>query len=84
MEAFFHFHLGWRKISAKVGIVWLRNYLNLHKAYIHPGVRFDNFNKLDFVNPNLEKTRKEKSSFKFARNFQAKNLSNVVEVIMIY
>lgn len=67
-----------------MGHGWMVNYLNLHKAYVHPGVVFDNIEYLDFYTPNIEKTSREKSTFKFPPFFRAENPIVVVEVIMIY
>ena len=67
-----------------IGHGWLVNYLKIHKAYVHLGVTFDNLDNLDFCTPNIEKTSREKSTFEFPPFFKAYNLSDVVEVFMIY
>ena len=84
MESCFHFFMGWRKIAPMVGNGWMVNYLNLHKVYIHPGVVFYNLEILDFCTPNIEKTSREKSTFKFPPFFKVENPNDVVEVIMTY
>ena len=67
-----------------VGNGWIENYLNLHKAYIHPGVVFENLDNVDFCTLNIEKMSKEKLTFEFPPFFKIENLNDVVEVIMIY
>ena len=74
MEPCFHFLMGWRKIAPMTGQGWLTNYLKLHKAYVHPGVTFEDIDKVNFCTSNIEKTSKEKSSFEFPYSLRKKIL----------
>ena len=74
MESSIQFLLGWRGIMVDNRKEWLRSYLGLFNAYIHPGVGFGNLDALDFCTPNIEKSSREKFSFEFPPFFRWKTL----------
>ena len=57
--------MGQRMIVPMVVNEWIVNYINLHKAYIHPRVVFDSLDNMDFYTPKIEKMirRCQPSSF---------------------
>lgn len=84
MESCFHLLLSWRKILVYANKGCLTNYLSLFKAYIYPGVGLGNLDRLDFCTPLIEKTSKDRSSFKFSPHFLVDNPNDMVEVIMVF
>ena len=69
MEVSIWFLLQWRRIVEDDSKDWLENYLNIFKAYIHPGMLLDNLEALNFCTPNMEKSSREKNEFEFLSNF---------------
>ena len=84
IEPCFHFLMDWRKIVPTIGHGWMTNYLRAHNAYVHPGVNFEDLDKVNFSTLNIEKMKWERSSFVFPPSFKVDNPSDVAEVIMIY
>lgn len=84
MEANIQFLLRWRGIVEDDSKDWLKNYLNIFKAYIHLGVVLDKLEALNFCTPNMEKSNREKNIFEFPPNFQLEKPNDISKIIMVY
>lgn len=78
-----HFLLRWRGIWMDTDNFWFLHYLNTFKAYVEPGINFDDMETLDIHTPNLDKSSKKKSSVVLPPHFLSENPTAIAEIILI-
>lgn len=83
MEASVNFLLDWRGIRVEENLEWVVKYIKMFKAYVSPGVVFNNLNTLEFCILNAEKLSRLRVDYVLPPNMVMNDPDSILEVIMV-